>query len=154
MFQTIVIGFDGSGQSHDALALALKLADAGTELIAVCVHPFQPVTVAVVPGARGIGARAGAEAVLAEARRAARPRALRCVAQPAASPAAGLLAVADEVTADLVVLGPSHRGRIARHLPGDTILRVTRDTACPVAIAPLSFRSRAEAPGAALGAAG
>ncbi|MBX5442516.1 MAG: hypothetical protein IRZ32_13450, partial [Solirubrobacteraceae bacterium] len=41
-FSTIVVGFDGSDQGHDALALARALAGPQTRLVVCCAHPPDP----------------------------------------------------------------------------------------------------------------
>jgi len=128
MFSTIVIGYDGSAQSDDALALALALADPATALVAVFVHPRLP------GAARGEPAW---PAALTERDGA------RTVARPATSAAAGLAAVVDETGADLVVVGSSRRGPVGRVLPGTTGAQVLHATAAAVAVAPAGLRERA-----------
>ncbi|HWV84417.1 MAG TPA: universal stress protein [Capillimicrobium sp.] len=126
MFSTIVIGFDDSPQAHDAVALALALADPASELVAVLVHP------------RGPGARV---APVEPPQLAGRARA-RTVARPATSAAAGLAAAVDETGADLVVVGSSRRGPIGRVLPGTTGAQMLHATAAAVAVAPAGLRDR------------
>lgn len=58
---------------------------------------------------------------------------VKCLARP--SPAAlALLDVADEVDADLIIVGASHHGRLARAIVGTTAQRVIRRSELPVLV--------------------
>jgi len=49
MFKRIVIGFDDSTSAHDAVALALTLADDDARVALVCAYPTGGLTSRVVP---------------------------------------------------------------------------------------------------------
>jgi len=133
VFSTIVIGFDGSSQARDALALGQALADPATEIVVCCVHPPQ-VPDAVVPED---SLQAQAVERLHEARRQLgdRPN-TRYQARDAHSPGAGLHDEAHRSGADLLVVGSSHRGAIGRVIPGSVTRQVLHAAPCAVAVAP------------------
>ena len=59
---------------------------------------------------------------------------VKCLARPAPA-ALALLDVADEVNADLIIVGASHHGRLARAIVGSTAQRVIRRSELPVLVA-------------------
>ena len=113
MFRTVVIGFDGSDQAHDALALAQALGGSQATLIAACVYSYEPThtrsPVANLKYERAL--RESAERVLAGAEGASETRAIPC-----GSPARGIHELAEEVGADLIVAGSTHHGMRPRKL--------------------------------------
>lgn len=143
MYRKIVVGYDGSEQAKDALALAAQLRDEDGVVIAGCVYP------ATGPG-RGqqlepILADAARESV-AEARQQIDADWLSLQAVLGHSPAHGLHVLAEEAEADLVVVGSSHRGNVGRVLAGSTGERLLNGSPCPVAVAPKGFAARAQTP--------
>lgn len=120
MFDTIVIGIGGRAGDEDALALARRLAEPGTRLVAVHAFPIAEL-------------KAGAEKALAgwvpgdHVER-------RVVAD--LSPAHALHDVASELEADLIVVGSSHRGVVGRVLLGDVSRSAMHGATCMVAVAP------------------
>jgi nucleotide-binding universal stress UspA family protein len=134
----VLIGYDGSPQGRDAVALGLKLA----------VLFEAPVEVALVYPVEGRAAhsyddavRAAAEEQLAEA------RALLDMDAPvhavgATSPARGLHETAESCRAQLLVVGSSHRGTLGRAVAGSVAKRLLHGAPCAVAVAPRGFAER------------
>lgn len=148
----VIVAFDGSPASNDALALSARLARSpGSNLLVVCAFPFE--SLASIPfesradriasGDHRIFVRQDADAVLAEAR-ATLPddldvtfRALGCE-----SPLQGLRQLALSEMADVLVLGSTRRGRLGRLLHPSLARRVLRDPPCSVTVVPRNLRSR------------
>ena len=135
MFTTIVVGVDGLPGGRDALALAQRIGDlAGGELVAVHVHPHEPFPLrgmrTDIEALAHEDARALLEGQLAEAGVQA-----RAVATPDTSPGRGLHRIADDLGADLIVIGSPHRGPLGRVVAGDTARAVIQGAARPVLVA-------------------
>jgi nucleotide-binding universal stress UspA family protein len=140
MYRNIVVGFNGSDECRDALALASQLrADDGI------------VTAVSIYSDPGIGRGGEWNTVMAEAAdeqlTTARTDAgdapwLRLAVAPGHSPAHGLHDYAEDNEADLVVVGSSHRGQIGQTLAGTVGHRLLNGASCPVAIAPRGYRER------------
>jgi nucleotide-binding universal stress UspA family protein len=131
MFQTVVIGVDGSEGSRDALALGEMLAaPAGGRVIAVGVIPSKR------HGKRGMPhwGRRVEESAQDTLEAMEKPGVERRV-EPARSAAEGLNRVAEEVGADLVVVGPSQRVVVGTRPPGRTALGLLNGAPCAVAVA-------------------
>jgi nucleotide-binding universal stress UspA family protein len=133
----VIVAFDGSERSADALALALR-----------CIEPAGVLTLAaVVPGSRWHVAPhvhrpdgavpAELAPVFAEARTAI-PRGLRVRerAPIAATPARGLTELAESESADLIAIGSSRHGGTGRIRLERTAGRLLQGAPCAVAIAP------------------
>jgi nucleotide-binding universal stress UspA family protein len=139
----VVVGYDGSENARDGLALAALMArETGAALL------LGYVFAAEMPSVGGWdewerGGRAEAERVLEEAvtglggAPAAGTRAL-----VAHSPARGLHDLAEAEEADLLVLGPSHRGALGRVLLGSVGERVAHAAPCAVAVPPHGYRGQ------------
>lgn len=131
VFSRVMVGFDGSESSHDALALALRLLDPdGGELLLVHVEQR-----------RAFRARRRAAQHAFPEWRAAVPPAVRRreLARSASSAARGLTELAEAEHADLIVLG-SHRGPELRITPGTIALRLLQGAPCALALAPKGSR--------------
>ncbi len=148
MFKTIIIGIDGHDGGADALALAGRLADDDTRLVAVCVAVLDARVSRAVSLDYDAVVVEGADEVAAAAA-AADPR-IETVPAVAGSAAAGLHDVAAREGADLVVIGSCRRGRIGRILSGDDTREIVRSAPCPVAVAPIGY-AQADKPIAAVG---
>jgi nucleotide-binding universal stress UspA family protein len=134
----IVVGFDASDEAHDALRLAMTLADAeGTQLEVAVALEYAPLPIEV-----GTYERAPAEhfdEVFADAERHlggvefAR-RELRDT-----SPARALTELAEAESPEMIVIGSTHRGALGRVYPGGVGERLLNGAPCPIAVAPRGF---------------
>ena len=142
MFRTIVIGYDGPERGGEAVALAELLRDPrkGTLLLATAYSPVLPSGGGFVLPEEIDALQDASERLLAEARDAlpdasrARIRAVPCESAPRA-----LTVVAEAESADLVVVGSSHRGALGRAVPGTTAVRLLHSAPCAVAVAPRGY---------------
>ena len=143
MSSTIVAGFDGSDPSQAAVRYAARIAAAaGGQVVAVTGYPVPPRVLGKgaadgATGALAADARAQADLTLAElhedavASRVVRP----------GSAAQALIEAADELGADLIVVGTHHSagpGRLALSTTGD---RLIHGAPCPVCIVPAGAAS-------------
>jgi nucleotide-binding universal stress UspA family protein len=139
MYRTILVGYDGSDQAEDALALAEQLAEpTGAALIVARV---------LAPGSLIAG---GSDPQLQGAD-VEQLRRLECAAGAVDAEAQtlmggsvprGLQALAEENGADLIVVGSSHRGRVGRTLAGSVATGLLHGAPCAVAVAPRGYRDR------------
>jgi nucleotide-binding universal stress UspA family protein len=143
---TVIVGVDGSDQSADALALALKLLEPlGARLWPLFVHPYGPLS-GTLPESRyqelvneladSVHAQLKALEVPAAERR------LQIVTDRSA--AAGLQRIAEQDAAAMIVVGGSRRSRLGRVLPGGTAERLLDGAPCPVAVAPREYARNAD----------
>jgi nucleotide-binding universal stress UspA family protein len=143
---TIIVGVDDSPRSEDAIALARALAldaDAEAEVIAVCAFPYDDRPEAHFNLAMRPLLQELADATLERLCESLGDDAhVRRIAVPDVSPARALERAAREHRADLIVVGSSHAGRHARLHPGSTAERLLQGAPCPVALAPLGYRTR------------
>ena len=129
----VIVGFDGSEESRDALALAKQIVEpAAAELhVAAVLWVDDP-----------DDHRDRCERLFSRARR--ELGSLRFVEHPirdvSAPKALHELAVAE--SADLVVLGSTHRGTAGRVVFGSVAERLLQGGPCAVAVAPKGFRRR------------
>ena len=144
----IVVGFDGSDRSHDALALARELAEpAGAELLLATAVPYpalalvgEGIAVAVTREGAAAGARRLDQEIAALA---ADGLDVEGVVRPYDSAPQLLQALAQERDAALIVVGSASSGRLGRVLPGTTGERLLAGAPCPVAVAPFGHRLEA-----------
>jgi nucleotide-binding universal stress UspA family protein len=140
MFMNVIVGVDGRQGGRDAIALAALLA-----------APGAAITLAHLYGegrklGRGSGQYVSPEQIaagemLARERDAAGIDADLClVCDPAIGQ--GLHRLADERSADLIVVGSSHRGQFGRVLLGDDVRSALDGAPCAVAIAPTGQTER------------
>jgi nucleotide-binding universal stress UspA family protein len=131
MFKTIVSGTDGQ-RGRGAASLSQVIATAtGARQLLVGVEWDCP-----LPLAQSYAQdRAALEAELREVRDDVAPDALTRVAF-GLSAADALREVADEVRADLIVVGSRHRSRLKRFASLDIAMQVFHDALCAVALAP------------------
>ena len=142
MFEKILVGYDGSERSEDALALARAFA--GLErgrLIATCVYWDRPLAPGIAHG--GLDATPEdaelAKRILPE--RFGSAIEVRAIADVSASRA--LHELAETETADLIVVGSTGRGTVGHTLPGTTAERLLHGSPCPIAVAPLGYSDTA-----------
>jgi len=139
MFKKILVGYDGTEQSGDALAFARAIGGEQAQVTAACSYWYEPMTARI--GGTNIGEgsmRDGAERVLSDLP----PEVVRLPA-PGASPAAALHELLETGDYDLVVVGSTHRGAAGRVLAGTTAERLLQGSPRPVAVPPRGYRDRA-----------
>ena len=139
MYRKILVGYDDSDQAKDALALGKQLADAtGAELVVAGVFQFDPVWGGADPRFRDADTdftRTVWEAATATGAHAE--------AVPSSSPARGLHDLAEEIDADLILVGSAHHGRLGRSLAGTTGVALLHGAPCAVGVAPRGYREHA-----------
>jgi nucleotide-binding universal stress UspA family protein len=134
MYRKILVGYDDSEQSKDAVALGRQLADAtGGDLVVAGVFEFDPsyfpyVEVEFTRKVEAAAEQADAEAVTVRSHSAAR----------------GIHELAEEIDADLVVVGSAHQGRLGQILAGSVGIALLHGSPCAMAIAPSGYRTQAE----------
>jgi len=135
MYRKIIVGYEGSNEAKDALALGELIAGTtGAELVVAGVSLSHPVL-------------RGSDPVDHEARDELREvlhRAAGSVdaaAQPvqSSSPARGLHELAEEIDADLIVVGSSRHGHGGQTLLGNVGLALMHGSPCAIAIAPRGY---------------
>ena len=135
MYREIIVGYDGRERGQDALALGELLAEAGAaQLVVAGVFQFDPrwrdqstrMREAEAEYARAI------EAVAASV--GAEPEAV-----PNSSVGRGMHELAEEIGADLIVVGSSHRSRAGQVLAGNVGQLLMHASPCSVAVAPHGF---------------
>jgi nucleotide-binding universal stress UspA family protein len=139
MSSTIIVGYDCSEASEDALAFA-KLMAGATDAHLVVAGVFRLLPVWDVPSAtveewapdRNAQLEAAAASVAGEA-----------MTIPSASPARGLQDLARGTGADLVIVGSARHGTIGQVLAGNAGLSLLHGSHCSVAVAPLGFARKA-----------
>lgn len=141
MFRQIVIGWDGTDQARDAVALARRLRAADGKAVALCVVPDAG------PG-RGAdwtdSVRSEALLKAEEALAALDLDWLEASAVASGSAAQGIDAFAEGIAADLIVVGSSHHGKLGQVLAGSVGQRLLHGAPCTVATAPKGFREAPE----------
>jgi nucleotide-binding universal stress UspA family protein len=136
MFAKIIVGHDLHSGGDDALALGRKLVEAtSAELVVTGVFPFGELPIGfealwreeeekVATRMQALAAEADAEAE----------------AFPASSPARGLHGLAEEIGADLIIVGSSRHSKLGQVLAGNVGSRLLHGSPCAVAIAPRGYR--------------
>ena len=134
---SIIVGFDGSDGAFDAVALGRTLADlTGDDLVVVAVSVADISLEAELAGMNlEAGLRRDAEQVLEVGAKALDGSdAWVDQALVASSPGLGLHALAERESAELIVVGASHR-RHPAGVPGSTAMRLLHGAPCSVAVA-------------------
>lgn len=130
--KTVMIGYDASDQSRDALRLGAMLADAFEASLVVAVIDEALTT----GGSAGRRKRAAMlQRKLDEAAELLGSRGFRGRTTWGSVPEC-LELIADEEDADCLVVGSTHRGEIGRVMPGSVGDRLLAGARCAVAIAP------------------
>ena len=143
MFRKILVGYDGSGRSDDALVLAGLLARIGPgRVTAVYVYGYRRSARISSQTGEFVATFADAERTLSLLRdRFGNELDVRAVG--GLSAARGLQELAEDEGADLIVVGSTARGRRGRTLPGTTADRLLNGAPCAVAVVPLGYRGQA-----------
>ena len=136
MYRKITVGHDLKEGGRDALALAQAISEpTGATLVVAGVvpvpaQPFQfPAAWSEAEGRMKAEIEQAAAAVGAEAK-----------TRPSNSPTRGLHLLAEEIDADLVVVGSSSRGKADQIFAGNVGLGLLHGSPCAVAIAPQGYR--------------
>jgi nucleotide-binding universal stress UspA family protein len=138
MYKKIIVGYDGSDQSRDALALGKQLADAtGAELVLSGVFVFHPM---VRGGLDPVLVHEEKEEIARKVDAAAGEAGLKTQNVSDTSVARGLHALAEHLGADLVVVGSSSEGDHGHTLLGSTAASLMHGSPCAVAVAPVGYR--------------
>ena len=140
MYRKIIVGYDGSERAEDGLALGKLIAEAsGADLVVAGVFEFDPMWGGLDPDFRA------AEVDFArEVERAAASVGAESEAMPSSSPGRGLHELAEEIGADLVVVGSSHHSRAGQVLAGNVGTALLHGSPCSVAIAPHGYATGAD----------
>src|SRR5215207_613417 len=152
----IVVGYDGSEQSHDALALGVLLAEwIDANVILATTFPHMLPRVDDEGSATTFARESDPIAADAFSRlpELARGISIERRAIGGVSAAKGLRDIASGEGADLVVVGSTHRGAVGRVLPGSVGELLLHDAPCPVAIAPRGYEDREPQPPRIVGVA-
>jgi nucleotide-binding universal stress UspA family protein len=145
---TLVVGFDPDGHGRAVLHLAAMLArSAGDELVvcAVVPAPWPPSRARVDAEYRAYLERLAEEALAKARARLPADIPVTPVVHHARSAPAGLLEVAEEHDAGLVVAGSSAAGGAGHVSVGSVTSRLLHSSPLPVALAPRGFRARPDA---------
>ncbi len=149
MYDKILVGYDGSGSSRDALALAERFAQ-GSAANVVIAYVFErrpnemPQPAPAYAEWEKLLCEEG-EKVVARALHHAQGHGavpvshLQTKLVGASSPAHGLQQLAEELGADLTVVGASNRSRVGQALIGSTAQRLLHGSHCAVCVAPAGF---------------
>lgn len=135
----IVVGYDGSEQARDGLALTYLLAQAlEADVEVLSVLTYAPTEATWTEYGRMLRDE---EARLAGEARAALLglRGVETVMIPASSPARELHDRAEARGASLIAIGSTHRGRAGRILLGTVADRLLAGAPCPIAVAPSRY---------------
>jgi nucleotide-binding universal stress UspA family protein len=161
MFRNVLIGVDGSQTGRDAIALATALVRPGGRLTLAHVdvpvyassHPLQDARHerAGHAGGDALGEGAGREAgdgrtagLLEDERRAAGVRA-ELIEISESSVGRGLHSLAEDLEADLLVVGSCSHGLAGRTLVGDDTRASLNGASCAVAVAPRGYATHPQA---------
>jgi nucleotide-binding universal stress UspA family protein len=123
MFKNVLVGVDGRPNGRDAIALATSLNDADGKLTLAYVHRG------------GVQEEQEAADKLLEAEREAAGVPAELLSVIATSPGRGLHQQAEELGADLLVVGSCSHGALGRAMLGDDTRAALNGAPCPVAIA-------------------
>lgn len=140
----ILVGYDDTAQSADALCLAEGLAAmTDGQLVLARVEPLGPYD--LIPEKLDDQRRTASEHLNASADELrARGRPVEIADVAFGSPAQALQELAEAGAHDLIVVGSSHRGRAGTVLAGTVGVRLLHGAPCPVAIAPRGLAAAGE----------
>jgi nucleotide-binding universal stress UspA family protein len=133
MFDKVLVGVDGRQGGRDAIALAQQLAAPGDKLVLANVYGPR------VPGGALATPEHEAEELLERESRQMGVQAAESVVFAAGKPGRGLQDLAERESADLLVIGSTHRGPVGRVLLGDATLKALNGAPCAVAVAPAGY---------------
>ncbi len=134
MFKNVLVGVDGRPTGRDAIALAARLVDPEGKLTLAHVHNDVPNPFYVAPPGMIEGERKASHELL-ERERAEAEVSADLISVAALSPGAGLHEQAEEMQADLLVVGSCSRGALGRVMVGDDTRAALNGAPCSVAVA-------------------
>ena len=143
MFKNVLIGVDGKAHGRDAIALGRRLADPGAKVTIVHVHAGEHNRLHAIRSDR-LEQEAKDSAELLEAERSSADIQAELASVVAESPGAGLHRKAEEIDADLIVVGSCSRGAIGRAALGDDTRAALNGSPCAVAIASRGYAEHAK----------
>jgi nucleotide-binding universal stress UspA family protein len=140
MFKRVLVGIDERTRGRDAIALAARLAAPSADVTFAHVYPPVISAANIVEGSPAGAAAADAllSSVVAASGLDARVRRLASI-----SVSDGLHGIAEEIGADLLVVGTTSRNRMTRALLGNFIADTLASSDCTVAIAPRDYAASA-----------
>lgn len=144
MFERVVVGIDGSDSGRDALALARELAGEGSQLVLANVYIAGTWPARGNAGIFDSGQREQAHEVLEQARSEAGIDA-KVAAVASHYVGRGLHELAEDVDADLIVVGSSKRGLMGRVWHGNDMRGALNGAPASVAIAPIGYAQQPHA---------
>jgi nucleotide-binding universal stress UspA family protein len=143
MFNKILVGYNGSPGSEDALRFGLALARiCGGRVIAVCAHGIAMTSQINARTGQFVGTAADAKATLSLLQDRVGDAVSVC-APSGLSESDALQDLAADEEADLIVVGSTTRAAPLRTLPGTTGDQLLHGSPCAVAVVPHDFASRA-----------
>jgi nucleotide-binding universal stress UspA family protein len=131
-------GYDGSAESHAAVRVAARLADA-TDAELIAVNVYSGAVPAYWTGIEGVDLGRFAAELRAQAEEAVEALDLPGVGRKvveADSPAHGLQDLAEAAGASLIAVGTTHRGALGRLAPGSVGMHLLHGAPCPVLVVP------------------
>jgi nucleotide-binding universal stress UspA family protein len=135
MYGKIIVGYDGSAQADDALALGKLIAgETGASLTAVTVFQFDPMWGGYDIHFQDLDAESREKL-----ERAAKSAGAEAQTVTTSSPARGLHDLAEQFDADLVVLGSAQHGKAGQIMAGSVAMSLLHGSPCSVAVAPRGF---------------
>lgn len=134
--KTVMVGFDGSDQARDALKLGATFADAfGADLVVAVVDELD-LFAGEIAGAKERATDLEATLEIAAEQLGGQEFERKTIS---GSVPECLELVALDVSADVLIVGSTHRGEIGRVLPGSVGERLLAGASCAVAIAPNGY---------------
>ena len=134
MFKNVLVGVDGSVNGHDAVRLASHLTDPEGKLTFAHVRPGKPQPLHAITPERLAQERDVSEQLL-ERELALAEVSAEAVSVVSTSPGRGLHQHAEDLNADLLVVGSCGRGVFGRAMLGDDTRAALNGAPCAVAIA-------------------
>ena len=132
----ILVAVDGSGFAKKGLEQAIRLAKADSgEIVVLSVAALVGQTDEMPPGMRDKLVRE-AEGLVAEGVKAAEKAGVKATSKVIqdATPAAGIVDCAEDIGADLVVIGAKGKSNLERFLTGSVAQTVTAHAGCSVLV--------------------
>ena len=134
----LLVGYDGSDEGRDALALARLLSsEEESSVLVVAVMPYGPLPVRFVE--LESDAAAAAEPLFEDARKQLQGVEVETRAFGGGSPAGVMTDLAERRDVDSIVVGSPHRGPVGRTLIGSVAEGILHGAPCAVTVAPRGY---------------